>query len=901
MSQIDPDGHRRSIRETKKTVKKQAIDDEKVVKHKQDFSRSQVDAGVKRQRTQERTHIESLKAQAQADLDNAEATVRMMYDAGDLPGLDSNDPHYELLRKIAHHTGKNYANQGLTAEELQEILDDPTANDAEADETFEKNNISPVARTEDSTTRQPDQPGFALYYPGITFNQPKNNPNPSTASSRHNHPASQNASSKTRRFSTDTPPSPGTTIVYALQEPESRKGNVIPPKATSQYSPSTRTDNTLIHGGTPSHPWHPPAPPHRKSTPLGPTHKSTIISGTPARPIKPLPRASIGPRPVASHSPPPSQSPRPTNPNPTDRKSLSKAGSQPVLTLSASPPPRPSKVQPPSPGSELFLNRPGSLTPASHVKDSTRQSVPQSGSPPRLPASKKGKGRALSTDSVAGDPHATHVIGRIQRANPPAATVSELEKAYDELKAARQAWDLRSTEYIDGQSLSPELSQLATRLRECQYRYTELKEETLEGSISQIGSHDGSASTSTRSTPHPNRLKRSSSNAMNAQKSEATHPTRNAQIGGSAKASRSANGLPNTSSSAQSSHHSSLTKVNNSAATRMGIHAPTPSQSSRSNFHGSSRDSSEVGQQNEGEDVEDVEDDIGDGQVFDADDDDEGGGNRQPAGPGRSEKERTNKPILADFPYEDRRILKQAKYFALAQLLARGIFKYLPSDKGPQLKHEEHVYIKAWKSACQEAGVDRPYRLIFGKWMSQRRSGYIYHTTKIIKVIVDRHLGFSIENLQRNISLSKARANRGCHMEPNGRAFQSPLVRKSIQAIVFELAHPYGLTYPDLFQTIPSRLIAYVCTILQFIINGYRKGPWNNDRLNARVQGAFFRQFLKDYEKEENASANRKAIGESYRERIYRRGRLLYKAQQPHEDEPMSPAEGTWSSDMEID
>ncbi|KEP46908.1 hypothetical protein V565_176220, partial [Rhizoctonia solani 123E] len=156
--------------------------------------------------------------------------------------------------------------------------------------------------------------------------------------------------------------------------------------------------------------------------------------------------------------------------------------------------------------------------------------------------------------------------------------------------------------------------------------------------------------------------------------------------------------------------------------------------------------------------------------------------------------------------------------------------------------------------------------------MGQRRSGYINHTTKLLKVIVDSRLGFSLEDPQRNISISKARANRGCHMEPNGRAFQSPLVRKGVQALVFELAYPYGIKFPELFETIPSRLIAYVCAMLQFIINGYRKGPWNNDRLSAKVQGAFFRQFLKDYEKEENASAARKAIGENYREKIYRRG-----------------------------
>ncbi|KAG8732938.1 hypothetical protein FRC11_009934 [Ceratobasidium sp. 423] len=897
MSQIDPNGHRRSLREVKKTPKQQAIDDQKAIKH-QGLARSQVAADVKRQRTQQRMNIESLKAQAQAELDNAEATVRMMYDVGELPGLDSNDPNYELLRKIAHRTGKNYAGQGLSTEELQEILDDPPTDDPEADKTFGKSNISPADRTEDSATRQPDQPDFASYYPGITFGKPENDPKPSTAPSKRSHPTSNNpSSSKKHRVSTDTPPPLGTTTTHASNKSESRKGSVVPPQATYRYSPLTRTDNTTIHGGTPSHPQHPPAPPRRKPTPLTPTYKATIIGGTPTHPLKPLPRASTGLKPVTSHSPPP-QSPRPTNPNPTDHQHLPKAKSQPVIAPSVSPPSWPSKVQPPPPESEPFLSRPDSRAPGSHVEDSARQLVPQPSPPPRLPAPNKGKGRALSTDSVTGDSHTTYATGQIQHPKPPSTTISKLETAHNELKAAREAWDLRSHGLADGQPLSPDLAQLATRLRECQYRYLALKEDTPEPSIPQIRSSNGSTSTGTRSLPHSKESKRSSGDVSKISKSKATRPTHNAHIGGSAKTSRSADGPPNTLSPAQISRASSSTNINTSAVARKDAHAPTPSKSSRPNLRNSPRDSLEENQQQEGEDVED---DIGDGQALDDDDDNKQTGNGQPAGQVRSEKEKANKPNLVDFPYDDRRILKLAKFYALAQLLSRGMFKYLPTDKGPKLKHEEYVYKKAWESACQDAKVNRPYRSIFGKWMSQRRSGYINHTTEILKVIVDRHLGFSVEDPQRNISISRARANRGCHMEPGGHAFFSPLVRKGVQALVFELAHPYGIKYPDLFKTIPSRLIAYVCAILHFIINGYRKGPWNNDRLSAKVQGAFFRQFLKDYEKEENASPRRKAKGESYRQKIYESGKLLYEAQQPGEDEPMSPAEGTWSSDMEIE
>ncbi|KAG8697195.1 hypothetical protein FRC11_000195, partial [Ceratobasidium sp. 423] len=111
--------------------------------------RSELNAQEKTCRVEEREHVDALQAQAEAELETALATVCMMHDVGDLPRLAADDPNYDLLRKIAHLTGKNYAGQGLTTEELQDTLDDPTA-DTPGDEG----------------NTEPGQPSFAAFYPG---------------------------------------------------------------------------------------------------------------------------------------------------------------------------------------------------------------------------------------------------------------------------------------------------------------------------------------------------------------------------------------------------------------------------------------------------------------------------------------------------------------------------------------------------------------------------------------------------------------------------------------------------------------------------------------------------------------------------------------------------------------
>ncbi|KAG8746374.1 hypothetical protein FRC11_012720 [Ceratobasidium sp. 423] len=114
--------------------------------------RSELNAQEKTRQVEERERVDALQAQAEAELETAPATVRMMHDVGDLPGLVADDPNYDLLRKIAHLTGKNYVGQGLTTEELQDTLDDPMA-DTPGDEG----------------NTEPGQPSFAAFYPGLTF------------------------------------------------------------------------------------------------------------------------------------------------------------------------------------------------------------------------------------------------------------------------------------------------------------------------------------------------------------------------------------------------------------------------------------------------------------------------------------------------------------------------------------------------------------------------------------------------------------------------------------------------------------------------------------------------------------------------------------------------------------
>ncbi|KAJ1300839.1 hypothetical protein OPQ81_002479 [Rhizoctonia solani] len=169
MSQIGSYAMRRSKREVKEPHKQIEIDakrvsDKQVAEERADDKqkRSEAASKEKTRRAEERAHIQALQTESQAKLDNADASVSMMYDMGDVLGLDSNDPNFELIRAIAQQTGDNHAGLGFTTEELREVLDDPMA-DAAPDERK-----TPTPNPPDSpSSHQPDnQPAVALYYPG---------------------------------------------------------------------------------------------------------------------------------------------------------------------------------------------------------------------------------------------------------------------------------------------------------------------------------------------------------------------------------------------------------------------------------------------------------------------------------------------------------------------------------------------------------------------------------------------------------------------------------------------------------------------------------------------------------------------------------------------------------------
>ncbi|EUC55056.1 hypothetical protein RSOL_086620, partial [Rhizoctonia solani AG-3 Rhs1AP] len=157
MSQVMPNGERHSTRTITKTPKQTQLDEEdnqsdeaeEYTTKKQ--QQRQTTAHEKASRAEEQKRIKTLKAQAQAESESAVGAVQMMSDVGDLPGLDNDDPNYDLIRKIAHLTGRNYAGQGLTTEELQETLDDPMACTTPGVGDLHQAN---------------DQPPFAAFYPG---------------------------------------------------------------------------------------------------------------------------------------------------------------------------------------------------------------------------------------------------------------------------------------------------------------------------------------------------------------------------------------------------------------------------------------------------------------------------------------------------------------------------------------------------------------------------------------------------------------------------------------------------------------------------------------------------------------------------------------------------------------
>ncbi|CAE6480561.1 unnamed protein product [Rhizoctonia solani] len=261
--QVMPNGERHSTRTITKTPKQTQLDEEdnqsdeaeEYTTKKQ--QQRQTTAHEKASRAEEQKRIKTLKAQAQAESESAVGAVQMMSDVGDLPGLDNDDPNYDLIRKIAHLTGRNYAGQGLTTEELQETLDDPMACTTPGVGDLHQAN---------------DQPPFAAFYPGITFGSaPESAPKPkstSGTSKRNRQHSTDSPSAKRQRVPSDQVP-PRTPTAFVSQQAGSRNGSTVPPEAASRHAPLTRTDNYLRQ--------HPDSSPATSTTSKLKATRTTII------------------------------------------------------------------------------------------------------------------------------------------------------------------------------------------------------------------------------------------------------------------------------------------------------------------------------------------------------------------------------------------------------------------------------------------------------------------------------------------------------------------------------------------------------------------------------------------------------------------------------------------------
>ncbi|KAG8762034.1 hypothetical protein FRC11_011560 [Ceratobasidium sp. 423] len=294
MSQVRPNGEWHSMHPITKLTKQELLDEQKATKNEEAAkcalvkqTQSETAVQAKAHQAEEHEHVELLKAQAEVELESAATTVEMMYDIGDLAGLDPDDPNYNLIRKIAHLTGNNYASQGLTREELQETLDD-----LEADITSGKGSLNPPN----------NKPPFMAFYPGLKFGSvPELTSKSKSFSGSPKHTCQHLTNSPSLKKQTPQQP-------IKLQHPSSstRLGILThksqpAPRLTSTRSLSmmaSKTVNQLALSRSASSPPHPPHttlhnPSSDASTPSHPGSPALSDCGSPPTGVSGLP---MGPK-----------------------------------------------------------------------------------------------------------------------------------------------------------------------------------------------------------------------------------------------------------------------------------------------------------------------------------------------------------------------------------------------------------------------------------------------------------------------------------------------------------------------------------------------------------------------------------------------------------------------------
>ncbi|KAG9095574.1 hypothetical protein FS749_010205, partial [Ceratobasidium sp. UAMH 11750] len=219
-------------------------------------------------------------------------------------------------------------------------------------------------------------------------------------------------------------------------------------------------------------------------------------------------------------------------------------------------------------------------------------------------------------------------------------------------------------------------------------------------------------------------------------------------------------------------------------------------------------------------------------------------------------KKVTGKVTIKSFPEAHQPVVLEMARVARARIIANGAYddaaaeiaRYLnwPEEWPPRLARNV-IVAQCLKVASDHFEMPLVFQPKHVKCVNSLITTHRSIVSDVVKPLVERHFGFTIENSQHNINLYNALVPFNFHfgdVKKQCGSFENPIILAACQAVAFGKASKVGAQFPEYFESMPPTFLAYVCALIHCVIFAYRSGEHNGEPLNIGVQSEAFHHAL---------------------------------------------------------
>ncbi|KAG8724801.1 hypothetical protein FRC09_013987 [Ceratobasidium sp. 395] len=230
----------------------------------------------------------------------------------------------------------------------------------------------------------------------------------------------------------------------------------------------------------------------------------------------------------------------------------------------------------------------------------------------------------------------------------------------------------------------------------------------------------------------------------------------------------------------------------------------------------------------------------------------------EPGSPGSTKKRGAGKAYIISFPEHEQPTITTMAKIARARIIANGTYDdsdHLIHTKYPEWPEEweprksRHTIVaESLQEANNQHGTNIPFSVRHVQCVNILITTHRTIDSKSVKALVDQFFKFTVGESQRNKEMSKKLVPQNFVYKdiPNKRGpFENVLLKYTCQVVAFDGNKSIGAKYPEYFDGLPPGFLAYVSSLIHFVVWCYQTGKFKRDDLNVGVQTSSFRRALR--------------------------------------------------------